>query len=96
MPEVRLIDSNSLHEKICKDSKNNYGASLNIAQVLLYIETAPTVEAEPVRHGRWMPTVYDRIYQCSVCHFEQTSNPNQRFCSYCGADMREVSENATD
>lgn len=87
MLEVRLIDANALHEKICKDSKNNYEASLNIAQVLLYIETAPTVEAEPVRHGQWVPTVINGLYRCSVCNFEQTSNPNQRFCSYCGADM---------
>lgn len=51
MPEVRLIDANALHAKICEDSENNYGASVNIAQVLLYIETAHTIEFEP---GQWI------------------------------------------
>jgi len=89
---MRLIDANALHTIICEDSENNYGASVNIAQVLLYIENAPTIKAEPVRHGQWIPTVLKGLYRCSACNFEQTSNPNQRFCSYCGADMQEVRE----
>jgi Zn finger protein HypA/HybF involved in hydrogenase expression len=55
-PEVRLIDANALHAKIYEDSERSYGASANIAQVLLRIETAPTIEAKPVRYGRWLNT----------------------------------------
>ena len=52
---------------------------------------APTVEPE-VRRGRWIPTKLKGYYECSACRYEHTSNPAQRFCSYCGARM----DGATD
>lgn len=45
-----------------------------------------------VRHGRWIPTKLKGYYECSACRYEHTSNPAQRFCSYCGARM----DGATD
>lgn len=39
------------------------------------------------RHGRWIPTKLKGYYECSACEYEHTSNPAQRFCSYCGAMM---------
>ncbi len=50
-------------------------------------QAAPTSEAEPVRRGRWIPTKLKGYYECSACRYEHTSNPAQRFCSYCGARM---------
>ena len=67
MPEVRLIDANVLHARICEDSEHNYGASANIAQILLQIETAPTIEAEPVRHGKLLEGKTFNDQHCSVC-----------------------------
>ena len=55
MPEVRLIDANALHAKIMKDNDNDLSRKENIAQFLLRIETEPTIEAEPIRHGEWIP-----------------------------------------
>jgi hypothetical protein len=49
----------------------------------------PLDDAEPVRHGRWIPTKLKGYYECSACSYEHTSNPAQRFCSYCGARMDE-------
>ena len=43
--EVRLIDANTLHAKIMKDNDNDLSRKENIAQILLRIETAPTIEA---------------------------------------------------
>lgn len=54
----------------------------------------PAVDAEPVRHGRWIETEYydahkTPIYQCSVCwkgvadHYIKQHN----FCLHCGAKM---------
>ena len=56
----------------------------------------PTVEAEPVRHGRWIGIsdgyadgypVYDE-WECSVCGtvFED-EKPDYKYCPFCGAKM---------
>ncbi len=91
--EVRLIDANALHSKICEDVGNNYGASLNIAQVLLYIENAPTIKAEPVRYGRWTQ-IRNGEYYCSNCGREERFIFQKNYCPKCGSDMREVREDA--
>ena len=61
------------------------------------LEMVPTVDAVPVRHGRWqwISSTYDRIpcekrYWCSKCHHEtitHDSEPWERFCPNCGARM---------
>lgn len=56
------------------------------------IERMPTIEAEPVRHGRWIVRGQD-IY-CSECNEEGLYNPFgaskfSHFCPNCGADMRD-------
>lgn len=63
------------------------------------IYEAPTIEAEPVRHGRWIPngkrSVFgDLEYICSECSRKITVNwavkdPSEynAFCSGCGAHM---------
>ena len=56
------------------------------------IKDAPTVDAEPVRHGKWMPreegVVYPfwERYTCSACgkHADNTE-----YCPHCGARMVE-------
>ena len=53
------------------------------------IANAPTIEAEPVRHGRWIYTEYETGHaelQCSECG-EGVYNKT-KFCPNCGADMR--------
>ena len=94
MPEARLIDANALHAKIYEDSERNYGASANIAQVLLRIETAPTIKAEPVRHGHWIfreeatPEYLPWDMWCSCCgEYHDSDDYNDRYCSKCGAKM---------
>lgn len=52
---------------------------------------APTIEPAD-RRGRWIPAKLNGYYECSACRYEHTSNPAQRFCSYCGARM----DGATD
>lgn len=59
----------------------------NVCFEVACINNAPTIEAEPVRHGRWIQTTLKGYYECSACGYEHTSNPDQRFCSYCGARM---------
>lgn len=49
------------------------------------IDKAPTIEAEPVRHGRW---VYDHngIVICTECRYPQQIGAKE-FCGKCGARM---------
>jgi hypothetical protein len=58
---------------------------------LLEIEQAPTVDAEPVRHGRWIKRdiVPDYMwkYCCSCCHSDGERRYN--YCPHCGAKMDE-------
>lgn len=66
--------------------------AFNIQNEIQAEKPSRTVEITFVRHGRWIPTKQKGYYECSACRYEQTSNPAQRFCSYCGARM----DGATD
>ena len=83
---MRLIDADAL-------AKNGWvlerhGVS-NTLIGRMSIADVPTIEAEPVKHGRWiehidheMLTGYD---ECSVCHFGTIGQSN--YCPNCGAKM---------
>ena len=54
---------------------------------------APTVEAEPVQHGRWIE-IWGGDYECSLCHsiFENGGSYKYilhcfKYCPNCGAKM---------
>ena len=96
--ETRLIDANALIEtfehliekSILDDTKIHY---------MLAIETVkgqPTIEAEPVRHGRWLllpnRTAPSKLFRCSECgggteHKYFSRNGYYPFCKDCGAKM---------
>lgn len=59
------------------------------------LDNAPTIEAEPVRHGRWMmyatPDDHNIWFACSLCNAAQ--NKESTYCPNCGARMdKEVQE----
>lgn len=62
------------------------------------IESAPAVEAEPVKHGRWIPLEYDGfadgnpvwdLWECSECQEEHSGDEETLtpYCPNCGAKM---------
>ena len=53
------------------------------------IDMMPTIEAEPIKHGRWIKRG-DNSWECSVCH--EISCCNGNYCVDCGARMDEVEE----
>ena len=77
-----------------------------IRKALRIAETAPTIDAEPVRHGRWIediaidykaypPYEYKRGYKCSLCGREERTN-KEPYC-HCGAKMwKGKQENESD
>ena len=56
------------------------------------IRNAPTVDAEPVRHGRLVSTGTDELYcewgDCTVCGSD--NRINAKFCNNCGAKIEGV------
>ena len=62
------------------------------------LDLMPTIEAEPVKHGRWLykelcfkgdKTPTDYTYECSVCGYKWGEDI-YRYCPNCGAKMDEV------
>lgn len=59
-----------------------------VETVIEYAENLPKVDAEPVRHGRWIHDINNR-YGCSECMARETMshrNP-KNYCPNCGAKM---------
>lgn len=59
------------------------------------VESAPTVDAEPVRHGHWeykhlWKGVEAKYCECSACHHPAWWPTD--YCPNCGAKMDEVRE----
>ena len=80
---MRLINADELMELY--DGCD--GLSVPIAVVQQNIKDATTIDAEPVRHGRWERTS-DGAARCTEC--KRKMNPSQygyAFCSLCGAKM---------
>ena len=108
MPEVRLIDANALMQTVCGKECGQHFTECQLdvdnddtrCVFRDYVKSAPTIEAKPVRHGRWIfvgeETMHDgwtyRKYKCSECDFLTVEAIN--FCQNCSADMMEVSEDA--
>lgn len=91
---MRLIDADAL----LKDANKRQGA-----YGLIYskedIQEAPTIEAEPVRHGKWIKNEkesekhIESIFYCSICQNWEAWGETEKtkFCANCGAKMdREV------
>lgn len=55
------------------------------------IENAPAVDAEPVRHGKWIDKLSDCYWPgdkiCSECGAEYSFCKVQNYCPNCGARM---------
>lgn len=96
--EPRLIDANKLDlSKIY----TYFGGVVLIEDVQKWIEEAPTIEAEPVRPGRWIPYCIQSGpligctgYRCSCCGREEEDN-GEPYC-HCGAKMDAKEETPND
>jgi hypothetical protein len=77
---MRRIDADALKKTIA-DAFYNLREIAYIADI---IERQPTIEAEPVRHGRWIKQE-NGMNVCSACGVKRVSRFN--FCGNCGAKM---------
>jgi hypothetical protein len=103
--EVRLIDANALQRRICKAKCNREYEDCRDegdCEFDFFIFWAPTIDPESLRpKGRWNVDVANLKASCSECgivlRFTDEMQISmfrdlERFCYYCGADMRGDSE----
>ena len=95
---MRLIDADTL--EMVPDENNvmnrvrfigrSCGKTIEMVQTALrkMIDNAPTIEAEPVRHGRWIKNewVLNRV-TCSECKCYFDSLEADLYCPNCGSKM---------
>lgn len=73
--------------------KGTFTDTMSLAVSL--VKEVPTIEAEPIKHGRWLPSDKgDCTYTCSECGFVRDAYilEEKAYCPRCGADMRERRE----
>ena len=94
---MRLIDADDLRVYVVGGRCNGkITAKTLVEEALIKIfEEAPTVDAEPVRHGHWIDegTYADNFphhaWRCSECgwHELEIEEPDGNYCRNCGAKM---------
>lgn len=108
---MRLIDAEKLESEMYHNAfeidtdlqKWDSGCWIRYKLFENVIEKQPTVDAEPVRHGKFVGTEYDGYadgypvyyeWKCSQCGcvFED-EEPTYKYCPNCGAKMDEEKEN---
>ena len=90
---MRAIDADAFKNYIrsgYEEMKHLFNENLKVATLITEsfckdIDEQPTVQPERIR-GRWIP-VGGALYQCDQCGVVSLK---RKFCSECGADMREV------
>jgi hypothetical protein len=92
---MRLIDADALAEKAYwhgehPDVGNPFAEGVEAVDVS-DVDEAPTIDAEPVRHGRWVLKntcgPHTGKLHCSVCDKIPKSLCVEHYCPNCGAKM---------
>ena len=82
----RLIDADALL-KLFPDEID--GLQTYNAEVQAIINSQPTIEAMPIKHGKWIETEFLKLRECSCCHVRwgMYDTENFTYCPDCGARM---------
>ena len=86
---TRLTDADALYTELVK--MKDFG-ELTAKKAIRVVEKAPTIDAEPVRHGKWIPhededgeRYGDNCSECGEWYVMPYGKTN--FCPHCGARM---------
>lgn len=95
MAEVRPIDANALKQHYnVPDAEGVFSYCDTIMRV---IDDQPTIEAEPVRHGRWNYRHEDDWCYCTACGTDAEESNGEcletDYCPHCGARMDDTDTN---
>lgn len=94
MSDVRLIDANALRaeaEEQMRDDEGHKDAKLRsnhrweYAYFIRMIDTAPTIDAQLVKHGKWVRDLSGEL-NCSYCGYAPKWD-DDKFCANCGTRM---------
>lgn len=99
MSEVRLIDANAAADKIMRETEvhadeigvGGVALMIGFARALRDETSFPTIEADSVRHGRWIFGGVYGTYHCSLC--DKIETERSTYCRACGAKMDGGAEN---
>lgn len=92
----RYIDADELIRKI--DEHECYSYDPEVSRICELINDAPTLDVEPVRHGRWIKSKAGGVL-CSECYSyapnvekgafttRRIEQEKSAYCPYCGARM---------
>lgn len=87
---MRLIDADRALE-IVRDQGIAHPNAYHLTNyATLILQEAPTIEAEPVKHGRWEPQTNNGVYElgCTECgYFPGIKFWTSPYCPNCGAKM---------
>ena len=94
----RLIDADVLREEWTIASPEPFNT--DSAEVIASIDNAPTVDAKPVVHGKWIIEIHGKpesggtlgkfiCNQCGKAAWATATNGELNYCPNCGADTRE-------
>ena len=88
---MRLIDADALKEKLENGYANTHHSRI---YAIAMLKKAPTIEAEPVRHGEWVHTDKAASWkckdECGECHYHTADRVDLsclNYCPNCGAKM---------
>lgn len=87
---MRLIDANDYRKRRCRTCINRVQCDNggNLCFDIMVLNTCPTIEAEPVKYGRWVRkhNSFPQRYFCTECGGGDVGR--FAFCHHCGARMR--------
>jgi hypothetical protein len=107
MPELKLIDKTAAYRAL-KHEAESYWLSFSAEaydRAARIIDQMPTLEAEPVRRGRWDEIqcfsehgVEMASYECTSCgnDIERQRGVLPQYCEFCGARMDGGDHSACD
>ena len=98
---ARLIDADKIMADIATSARST-SKDYSLLSIARYIRIQPTIDAEPVRYGKWIEINtesgifldYDEV-KCSECGFVEYFNKGWarfKYCPNCGAKMDEVTD----
>ena len=87
---MRLVDADELRKKAVPHTRGEraYCADIKKWAVLIAdIDESPTIDAEPVKHGVWLPQIVlgTKAWDCSEC--KTLGSPHWKRCPVCEAKM---------
>ena len=87
--KVRLIDAEALKNYMCSacPNKERCEDTEQVCSAILDVDEQPTIEAQPVKHGRWINNTYTQVFpwKCEKCNYDSPARFN--YCPNCGSRM---------